>query len=98
VSRETIEKALAVRAIGAAHRRMEQQVYGLEVEGLPNTRRDLIGEINDTASGNIYLRVGRENEPSPDAATGWHQVAHVVLTPIEVEAFARTLLASIGKS
>lgn len=57
--------------LGIAHKRLDSP-----------RPRSLIGEVERTLTGNIVLRVGRENEVRGQDY-GWHQTEHVVLTQEE---------------
>ena len=67
----------------------QDRVYGIEVAPSDYApEREIIAGPETAPSGNVILRVGREN----GGGCGWHQVAHVVLEPAE----AIALSAAIG--
>jgi hypothetical protein len=61
-------------------------IYGLGITRLDARPRSCVGEVFRTASGNVVLRVGKEN---PE---GWHQTEHVVMTREEAIELALTLI------
>jgi hypothetical protein len=56
--------------------------------------RDLVGNIDVSAAGNVVLRIGREI----DEDGRWEQIAHVVLSPHEARCLRNALGAAIGES
>jgi hypothetical protein len=72
---------------------MDITTYGLEVERSEyHPRRDLIGGIDRTPSGNIVLRVGREL----GTGQGWESTGHIVMTTPEVGAFIESLRSALN--
>jgi hypothetical protein len=64
--------------------------FGWEIGPSQFGPRGIVGKPELSGAGNLIIRAGIENE------MGWHQVAHVVLTPDEADAFltaCRDLLA-----
>lgn len=55
--------------------------------------RSVIGEVRSTASGNVVVRIGREN--TQGGHNGWHQTEHVVLTVGEARELVSRLHAAI---
>lgn len=70
-------------------------MYGTKIEPSEFTpRRTIVGGIETTASGNVVVRVGRENIDSD----GWSKVGHIVLTRDEAIEFANEVLRAAGGS
>lgn len=57
-----------------------------------NPRRSVIGEPEVSPSGNLILRVGREND---DRSEWWTQTEHVVLTHDEIGDFVVAILNTL---
>lgn len=75
------------------------KVLGLELERGPYTkRRTVIGTVAATATGNVCLRIGREDVNGAGATTGWTQTEYLVLDPDEARTLAAELLAALGES
>jgi hypothetical protein len=53
---------------------------------------DVIGEVERSAFGNVVLRIGQEVQPR----NGWHQTAHVVLTPAEAGELINAIERALG--
>lgn len=69
--------------------------YGLVTERTDWTpTRSMIAEPEVSASGNLVLRIGHENER---AEGGWQQTEHVVMVPDEAIRFARACLEALGQ-
>lgn len=67
-------------------------VLGLKIEPSKYTpQRSVIGGVEASVSGNIVLRVGRENREG-----GWRKTEHVVLTPTEAEDLINQLDELLG--
>jgi hypothetical protein len=68
--------------------------FGFRVEPSQyKPRRSVLAAPEQTASGNVVLRVGKENNVGRAASMtmGWHQTEHVVLTPAEARDLIRQL-------
>jgi hypothetical protein len=57
--------------------------FGREIPPSQFGPRGIIAAPERSAAGNLVLRCGNEN----DDGNGWHQVAHVVMTPDEARRF-----------
>ena len=55
---------------------------------------DLLGDVEQTHSGNVRIRVGRVND---DAEATWSQVGYVVLSPTEARSFAEEILSELDR-
>lgn len=53
--------------------------------------RSVVG-VDQSPSGNLILRVGRENTDN----TGWHQTEHVVMEPDEAREFVAEIQSTLG--
>lgn len=58
-----------------------------------NPHRSVIGEPEVSHSGNLLLRVGRENS---DRSESWSQTEHVVMTADEAADFVVDIVATLG--
>lgn len=68
-------------------------IYGTKVDrSIYHPLADVIGQVETSQAGNVVLRVGQEVAPH----NGWHQTAHVVLTPDEARALAALLILATG--
>lgn len=74
---------------------MSRTTYGSEIGPSPWTPlRSIIAEPETSGTGNLILRVGRENG---DAQGSWHITEHVVLTPGEAREYLAKLAALISE-
>jgi hypothetical protein len=75
---------------------MSRNAYGIEIS---NSQwfplRSVIAEPETTISGNLVLRVGRENGGD---STAWHITEHVVLTPEEAREYIAKLATLLPDS
>jgi hypothetical protein len=89
----------ATRADEPTRRRDDEMthLYGTampptEYQEMHNSPRSVVGEIVQSISGNVVLRVGHELDQ------GWELSEHVVLTPDEALQFAGEIIARVNLS